>query len=111
MAVKVTPNEDPSTKAKRFVIGDRRAVTGLLRIPQDKYVTGGFSISPAELGFDKNITRMVVGFDKGATLIPVIERVSDTEVKLKLFKALGAELDNESETAKATDFPFTAIGE
>jgi len=111
LAVKVTPNEDPSTKAKRFVIGDRRAATGLLRIPQDKYVTGGFSISPSELGFDKSITRVVVGFDKGAAVIPVIERVSDTEVKLKLFKAIGEELASESEAAKALDFPFTAIGE
>jgi hypothetical protein len=111
VAVTVTKRKDPSTQAERFVIGDRRAVTGSIRQPQAKYVVGGFSISPAELGFDKVILDLKVNFDKEAKAIPVVERVSDTEWKLKFYSAVGVQFAAESEAMNGIDIPFLAIGE
>lgn len=111
MAVTVTKTTDPSTGAARYVIGDRREVVGFLRQPQNKYVTGGFAFTPAELGFDKVIGNVTLGFDKAAKAIAVAERVSATEYKLKFFSAVGVELANESETMKEIDVPFRAVGE
>lgn len=111
MAVTVTKRKDPSTQAERRVIGDCRMVNGTLRQPQNKYVTGGFAFTPAELGFDKIILQVIVGLDKEGKALAVAERISDTEWKLKFFSAIGTELANESETMKEKDVPFIAIGE
>lgn len=111
MAMTVKPYEDPSTKAKRFVIGDRREIVGFLTQPQNKYVTGGFEVSAKELGFDKTVNYMSLGLDKGAKALGVAERVSDTTYKIKFFSAIGVELANESETMKEVEVPFRAIGE
>lgn len=111
MALTVTKRKDPSTNAERRVIGDVRMITGFLKQPQAKYVTGGFSVSPAELGFDKNIQHLVVNMDKEGKAAVTVERVSDTEWKLKFFSAIGTELANESETMNGKEIPFLAIGE
>lgn len=91
--------------------GDRRVASGSLRQPQAKYVTGGFTCTPASLGFDKRITDLLVLPDKECKFLPAIERVSETEWKVRLFSAIGAEVANENEGAKEKDFPFYAVGE
>jgi hypothetical protein len=111
MAMTVKPYEDPSTKAKRFVIGDRREVIGFLVQPQAKYVTGGFEVTAKELGFDKAIGHVTLGFDKEAKVIAVAERISDSVYKIKFFSAIGTELANESEAMSGKEVPFRAVGE
>lgn len=111
MALTVTRRKDPATSAERRVIGDCRLITGFLRQPQAKYVTGGFAVTPQELGFDKSILDVKVNMDKEGKAAVTMERVSDTEWKLKFFSAIGTELANESETMKEKDVPFTALGE
>lgn len=111
MAATVTKRTDPSTNAARAVIGDRRMVVGTLAQPTAKYATGGFTVTAAELGFDKYITDLHVRMDKEAKALVTAERVSDTEWKIKFFSAVGTELANESETMKEKQLPFSAIGE
>lgn len=112
LAMTVKPYEDPSTKGKRFVIGDRRMIVGFLTQPQNKYVTGGFAVTAKELGFDKTINSLKVDPDKAYVGDPIVERISDSEYKVKFFvPATAAQVANEAETMKELEFPFVAIGE
>lgn len=111
MAATVNKRTDPSTNAARTVIGDKRLVTGTLVQPTAKYVTGGFTVTAAELGFDKTISDLIVRMDKEAKAIVTAERVSDSEWKIKFFSAVGTELASESETMKGKELPFQAMGE
>lgn len=107
----VTKRADPLTAGTRRVEGDQRQISGTLRQPQNKYATGGFTVTPTSLGFDKSIRDLVVLPDKENKVTPAIERVSATEYKIRFFSAIGTELANESETPKEKDFPFMAWGE
>lgn len=107
----VKKREDPSTKATRRVEGDHRVVSGTLIQPQAKYATGGFTVTPASLGFDKQIRDLVVTPDKEAKVLVTVERVSGSEWKVRFFSAIGTELVNESETMKEKEVPFVAWGE
>lgn len=111
LAMTVKPYEDPSTKGKRFVIGDRRMIVGFLVQPQNKYVTGGFVVTAKELGFDKSINQLKLLPDKGFKAFSVAERISDSEYKIKFFSAVATEVANEAETMKEIEVPFEAIGE
>lgn len=112
MTIIVKPDEDPSTKAKRFVIGDRRMITGVLLPPQAKYVTGGFALTPQEVGFDKYLYQMAISLDKEAKVLATyVEESLSGGGKLKFFSAIAAELAAESEVAKEKEFPFIAVGE
>jgi hypothetical protein len=106
----VTKRADSLTGATRRVTGDRRAIAGTLTQPQNKYVTGGFTVTPASLGFDKEITDLRVDMDPAGTVIPVVERISGSEYKVKLFNKAGEQLASESEAAKEKAFPFSAQG-
>jgi len=92
------------------VEGNKRIVTGTLTQPQNKYATGGFTVTPASLGFDKYIEFLEVGSDKEGKTLVIAERVSDTEWKIKFQSAIGTELANESETMKEKAIPFKATG-
>ena len=107
----VTKRTDPLTNSSRRVEGDQRVISGTLRQPQNKYATGGFTVTPASLGFDKGIRDLVVMPDKENKVTPAVERVSASEWKVRFFSAIGTELANESETPKEKDFPFIAWGE
>lgn len=111
MALKVTRRKDPSTQSERRVIGDCRLITGFLQQPQAKYVTGGFSVTAQELGFDKSILDLKVNMDKEGKAAVTVERVTDSEWKLKFFSAIGTELANESESMSGKEIPFLAVGE
>lgn len=110
MAMTVKKREDPLTKGTRRVEGNKRLISGALVQPQNKYVTGGFTVTAAELGFDKSIESLMVSFDKEAKVIPVAERINDSEYKIKFFSGIGAQLANESETMKEVEVPFKATG-
>src|ERR1700743_935159 len=101
MSLTIKPYEDPSNKAKRFVIGDRREVVGFLVQPQNKYVTGGFEVTAKELGFDKTINNLTVNPDKNYVGDPIVERISDSVYKVKFFvPSTSAQVANEAETMK-----------
>jgi len=108
----VAAHEDPGTKGKRHVVGDLRFISGTLTQPQAKYVTGGFVVTPADLGFDKYIDSLIpMSMDKEGKAAVVAERVSDTEWKIKFFSAIGTQLASESETMKEKPVQFIALGE
>lgn len=111
MAATINKQVNPSTNSSRFVVGDRRAVSGTLEQPEAKYVTGGFTVTAAELGFDKYITQLMVGLGKDGKALVSAEKISDSEYKIKFFSAIGTELASESETMKAKAIPFLAVGE
>lgn len=107
----VSKRSDASTKATRRVEGNRRVISGTLTQPQDKYVTGGFTVTPKSLGFDNRITELVVAaMDKEGKALAVAERISDSEWKIKYFSAIGTQLASESETMKAKAIEFIAWG-
>jgi len=110
-AMTVSKREDASTKAKRRVEGNRRVISGTLTQPQNKYVTGGFEVTPASLGFDNRITELwVAAMDKEGKALCVAERVSDSKWMIKFFSAIGTQLANESETMKEKAIEFLAWG-
>lgn len=106
----VTKRADASTAATRRVEGNRRIIVGTLVQPQDKYATGGFTVTPESLGFDNRITDLRVDLDKEGKALVVVERVSDQEYKVKFFSAIGTQLASESETMKGKELPFRAEG-
>lgn len=107
----VTKRADARTAATRRVEGNRRVISGTLTQPQNKYVTGGFTVTPASLGLDNRITELQVApMDKEGKALVVAERVSDTEWKVKFFSAIGTQLANESETMKEKAIEFIAWG-
>jgi len=106
----VAKQVDAVTAATRRVEGNRRVITGTLTQPQAKYVTGGFTVTPASLGFDNKITDLRVDVDKEAKAFPVVERVSDSLWIVKLFDWAGAQLASESEAASGKLFRFRAEG-
>jgi len=111
MDMTVSKRKDASTAAERRVEGNRRVICGTLTQPQNKYVTGGFTVTPSSLGFDKSIESLrVAALDNEGKALAVAERVSDTEWKIKYFSAIGNELANESETMKAKAIEFQAWG-
>jgi len=107
----VSLRKDASTAASRRVEGNRRVVTGTLAQPAAKYSTGGYVVTAAELGFDKEIEFLdVAPLDKEGKALVTAERVSATEYKIKYFSAIGTQLVNESETMKEKNIEFQAWG-
>lgn len=87
-------------------------VVGFLVQPQNKYVTGGFEVTPLELGFDKTINSLTVSPDKAYVGDPIVERLATGNYKVKFFvPATSAQVASEAETMKELEFPFVAIGE
>ena len=107
----VSKRSDSSTASTRRVEGNRRVISGTLTQPQAKYATGGFTVTPTSLGFDKEIEFLdVAPLDKEGKALVVAERKSGQEYLIKFFSAIGTQLANESETMKEKAVEFQAWG-
>lgn len=107
----VSKRSDARTAATRRVEGNRRVISGTLTQPQNKYATGGFTVTPSSLGFDNRITELVVApMNSTGKALVVATRTSDSSWSIKFFSAIGTELANESETMKALPVEFVAWG-
>lgn len=108
--VAVAKRTDPLTGATRRVEGNQRMLTGNFLQPGNKYVTGGYEVTPAALGFDTRIERLLVVPEKAAKVLVGVERISDTLYQVRFYSALGEELANDSETMKERGLQYIAWG-